>query len=37
MLTLLGWIPAAAWAVVVVKQHHDRQNTDRIVEAVRGR
>jgi uncharacterized membrane protein YqaE (UPF0057 family) len=37
MLTLIGWIPAAVWAILVVKQHHDRQNADRIIEAVRGR
>jgi uncharacterized membrane protein YqaE (UPF0057 family) len=34
MLTVIGWIPAAIWALLVVKQHHDRQNADRIIAAM---
>lgn len=35
LLTLAFWFPGAIHAVLVVKQKQDRENTDRIVAAVR--
>lgn len=35
MLTVIGWIPAAIWAVLVVKKRDDDRRAERVVEAIR--
>jgi uncharacterized membrane protein YqaE (UPF0057 family) len=34
-ITILGWIPAAVWAVLVVHSYQADQRTNRIVKALR--
>ena len=35
MVTVIGWIPAAIWAVMVVSSYHADKRTDRIVKEMR--
>ncbi|MDX2131217.1 MAG: YqaE/Pmp3 family membrane protein [Planctomycetota bacterium] len=37
VLTLCFWVPGAIHAVLVVNQHYEDQNADRIIQAVRMR
>ena len=34
-ITVLGWIPAAIWAVVSLTNSRQERRTDRIVKAIR--
>jgi uncharacterized membrane protein YqaE (UPF0057 family) len=34
-ITILGWIPAAIWAILVVNSYQADQRTNRIVKALR--
>ncbi|MFC0772562.1 YqaE/Pmp3 family membrane protein [Terrimonas alba] len=34
-ITVLGWIPAAIWAVVSLNNSRQERRTDRIVKAIR--
>jgi uncharacterized membrane protein YqaE (UPF0057 family) len=34
-ITILGWIPAAIWAVLVVNGYHADRRADRIIRATR--
>ncbi|MEP6750867.1 MAG: YqaE/Pmp3 family membrane protein [Bacteroidota bacterium] len=34
-ITIVGWIPAAAWAVVSLNNARANRRTDRIVKAIR--
>lgn len=36
-ITVLGWIPAAVWAVIVVMQDNQDRRHREMLEAVRGR
>jgi uncharacterized membrane protein YqaE (UPF0057 family) len=36
-LTLLGWIPAAIWAVVVVNNDAQERRHQQLMQALRGR
>jgi uncharacterized membrane protein YqaE (UPF0057 family) len=36
-ITILGWIPAAIWAVVSLNNARADRRTDRIVRAIEGR
>jgi uncharacterized membrane protein YqaE (UPF0057 family) len=35
-ITILGWIPAAVWAVLVVNSYQADKRTNRIIKAMRG-
>jgi uncharacterized membrane protein YqaE (UPF0057 family) len=35
MITLIGWIPAAIWAVLVVSSYHADKRTDRVIRELR--
>jgi uncharacterized membrane protein YqaE (UPF0057 family) len=37
MITIIGWIPAAIWALFVVSSTHADRRTNRIVRAMRER
>jgi len=34
-ITIVGWIPAAAWAVISLNEARANRRTDRIVKAMR--
>ena len=34
-VTIIGWIPAAIWSVLVVNGHYADKRTDRIVKEMR--
>jgi uncharacterized membrane protein YqaE (UPF0057 family) len=34
-VTILGWIPAAIWAVLVVNSYQQDKRTNRIIKAMR--
>ena len=36
-ITLLGWIPAAIWALLVVNNHLADKRTNRLIKAMRRR
>ena len=36
-VTLIGWLPAAIWAVLVVNNHHADQRTNRMIKAMNRR
>lgn len=36
-ITLIGWIPAAIWAVLMTNHYYAEQRTERIERAYRGR
>ena len=35
-ITILGWIPAAVWAVLVVNSYQQDKRTNRIIKSMRG-
>lgn len=35
MVTVIGWIPAAIWAVLVVNEHKSDKRTQRLIDAQR--
>jgi uncharacterized membrane protein YqaE (UPF0057 family) len=36
-ITILGWIPAAVWAILVVNSYQQDKRTNRIIKSMRGR
>jgi uncharacterized membrane protein YqaE (UPF0057 family) len=36
-VTILGWIPAAVWAILVVNSHQADKRTNRLVKEMRRR
>jgi uncharacterized membrane protein YqaE (UPF0057 family) len=36
-ITVLGWIPAAIWAVVSLQNHRADKRNDRLIKAMRSR
>jgi uncharacterized membrane protein YqaE (UPF0057 family) len=34
-ITLIGWIPAAVWAILVVNSYHADKRTDKMIKAQR--
>ena len=36
-VTVLGWIPAAVWAILVVNSYQADRRTNRIIRALHGR
>jgi uncharacterized membrane protein YqaE (UPF0057 family) len=34
-ITILGWIPAAIWAILVVNSYQADQRTNRVIKALR--
>ena len=35
-ITILGWIPAAVWAILVVNSYQADKRTNRIIKSMRG-
>jgi uncharacterized membrane protein YqaE (UPF0057 family) len=36
-ITVLGWIPAAIWAVISLQNHRADKRNDRLIKAMRSR